>query len=264
VDSEPIVTRRTVCTQWHWLACRIHYPEKSPRPFRAVDIVCIHSQESSSSPAHRYQLMPTYPLYSAPYKTFGIVLILRCVYRASPLPCIRRYPYGVSIVAIPLLFSDASPSSNLRRIPSEPWHYAASLRSLRVGCFASFQLGADYNTVYSACQLLFTSDWLACCLSIWCALQHTRFILSTDLISARSEMNKPYQFAYVCFNVFINDCLACWLTWKHYSIVSLPCQHTRLLKSSVTVLPPCSDVLLPGEMNYSTKRIRLARIIFTE
>lgn len=68
-------------------------------------------------------------------------------------------------------------------------------------------------------------------LSIWSVLQHTRFILSTVLFSAHSEMNKPYQFACVCFSVFINDCLACWLTWKHYNIVSLPCQHSRLLKS---------------------------------
>ncbi|WXX18574.1 hypothetical protein ROV85_24 [Pantoea phage ROV85] len=58
---------------------------------------------------------------------------------------------------------------------------------------------------------LLPTDWLAA-LSIWCALQHTRFILSTVLISARSEMIKPYQFAYVGFNVFIHDCLACWLT----------------------------------------------------
>lgn len=55
---------------------------------------------------------------------------------------------------------------------------------------------------------LLLTDWLAA-LSIWCVLQHTRFILSTDLISARSELIKPYQLAYAGVNVFIHHYLAC-------------------------------------------------------
>lgn len=90
---------------------------------------------------------------------------------------------------------------------------------------------------------LLLTDWLAA-LSIWCVLQHTRFILSTVLISARSELIKPYQLACAGVNVFIHHYSACLADVEALQHSELALSTHQIVKEQCYRLTPFNTLTL--------------------